>query len=108
MRFVPVEAAKQQAAVMLVGVRDRLVCSRMPLANAIRNYAAEFGLTAARPWCTWRRFSRGHKPMGACLPWRGNDTPPGWRNADSVRGASKLWRPKSWSGIKPIGKVASR
>src|SRR5208337_647461 len=48
MRFVPVKTAEQQAALMLVGVRDRLIRNRTQLANAIRGYAAEFGLTAAK------------------------------------------------------------
>jgi transposase len=48
MRFVPVKTAEQQAALMLVGLRDRLVRNRTQLANAIRGYAAEFGLTAAK------------------------------------------------------------
>jgi len=48
MRFVPVKSAERQAALMLVGVRDRLIRTRTQLANAIRGYAAEFGLTAAR------------------------------------------------------------
>jgi transposase len=48
MRFVPVKTAEQQAALMLVGVRERLIRNRTQLANAIRGYAAEFGLTAAR------------------------------------------------------------
>ena len=48
MRFVPVKTAEQQAALMLVGVRDRLIRNRTRLANAIRGYAAEFGLTAAK------------------------------------------------------------
>ena len=47
MRFVPVKTAEQQAALMLVGLRDRLVRNRTQLANAIRSYAAEFGLTGA-------------------------------------------------------------
>jgi transposase len=47
MRFVPVKTAEQQAALMLVGVRDRLIRNRTQLANAIRGYAAEFGLTCA-------------------------------------------------------------
>ena len=46
MRFVPVKTAEQQAALMLVGLRDRLIRNRTQLANAIRGYAAEFGLTA--------------------------------------------------------------
>jgi transposase len=48
MRFVPVKTAEQQAALMLLGVRDRLIRSRTQLANSIRGYAAEFGVTAAR------------------------------------------------------------
>jgi transposase len=48
MRFVPVKTAEQQAALMLVGVRDRLIRNRTQHANAIRGYAAEFGLTAAK------------------------------------------------------------
>jgi transposase len=48
MRFVPVKTAEQQAGLMLVGMRDRLVRTRTQLTNAIRGYAAEFGLIAAR------------------------------------------------------------
>jgi transposase len=48
MRFVPAKSAERQAALMLVGVRDRLIRNRTQLANAIRGYAAEFGLTAAK------------------------------------------------------------
>ncbi len=48
MRFVPVKTTEQQGALMLVGVRDRLIRNRTQLANAIRGYAAEFGLTAAK------------------------------------------------------------
>src|SRR3954452_1275370 len=48
MRFVPVKTSDQQAALMLVGVRDRLIRNRTLLANAIRGHAAEFGLTAAK------------------------------------------------------------
>jgi transposase len=48
MRFVPVKTPEQQAALMRVGVRDRLIRQRTQLANAIRGYAAEFGLVAAK------------------------------------------------------------
>ena len=48
MRFVPVKTAEQQAALMLVSLRDRLVRSRTQLTNAIRGHASEFGLIAAR------------------------------------------------------------
>ena len=48
MRFVAAKTAKQQAAQMLAGTRDRLIRRRTQLTNAIRGYAAEFGLIAAR------------------------------------------------------------
>ncbi len=48
MRFVPVKTAEQQAALMLIGVRDQLIRNSTQLSNAIRGYAMEFGLTAAR------------------------------------------------------------
>jgi transposase len=48
MRFVAAKSAEQQASLMLVGVRDRLVRNRTQLSNAIRGYAAEFGLIAAK------------------------------------------------------------
>ena len=48
MRYVPGKSAEQQAALMMVGVRDRLIRNRTQLANAIRGYAAEFGLAAAK------------------------------------------------------------
>jgi transposase len=48
MRFVPVKTAEQQTALMLVGVRDRLIRNRTQLINAIRGYAGEFGYTAAK------------------------------------------------------------
>lgn len=47
MRFVPVKTAEQQAALMQMGLRDRMIRNRTQLANAIRGYAAEFGLTAS-------------------------------------------------------------
>lgn len=48
MRFVPVKTPEQQAALMLMGVRDGLIRRRTQLANSIRGYAAEFGLVAAK------------------------------------------------------------
>ena len=48
MRFVPAKTAEQQAALMLVGVRDRLIRNRTQSANAVRGHAAELGLTAAK------------------------------------------------------------
>ncbi|WP_180900574.1 IS110 family RNA-guided transposase [Martelella soudanensis] len=48
MRFVPVKTADQQAALMLVGMRERLIRNRTQLANAIRGFAMEFGIVAAK------------------------------------------------------------
>ena len=48
MRFVPVKTIEQQAALMLVGIRDQLIARRTQLSNMIRGYAAEFGLVAAK------------------------------------------------------------
>lgn len=46
-RFVPVKSCDQQAAQMLIGVRDDLIRRRTQLTNAIRGHAAEFGLVIA-------------------------------------------------------------
>jgi transposase len=48
MRFVPVKSADEQAAAMLLSVRDLLIKQRTMLANAIRGHAAEFGVIGAK------------------------------------------------------------
>lgn len=48
MQFVPAKTEEQQAALMLAGVRQQLIARRTQLSNAIRGYAAEFGLTTAK------------------------------------------------------------
>jgi transposase len=48
MRFVPVKSADEQAALMLLKVRDLLVKQRTMLINAIRGHAAEFGVSGAK------------------------------------------------------------
>ena len=48
MRYVPVKTAEQQAALMLLGIREQLVVRRTQLSNTIRGHAAEFGLTEAK------------------------------------------------------------
>jgi transposase len=48
MQFVPVKSEEQQAALMLIGVRQQLMTRRTQLSNAIRGYAAEFGLITAK------------------------------------------------------------
>jgi len=47
----PVKSAESQAALMLIGVRERLIRNRTQLANAIGGCAAEFGLSAAQGIC---------------------------------------------------------
>jgi transposase len=44
MRFVPTKSTGQQAALMLIGMRRRLIHNRTQLTNAIRGFAMEFGL----------------------------------------------------------------
>ena len=102
MRFVPVKTAEQQAALMLVGVRDRLIRNRTQLANAIRGYAAEFGFTAAKGMAHLIRCSSASKPMRACPPWLGSCSPPRLRNMRSCRRKSTRSRPSSWPGIGPM------
>jgi transposase len=48
MRFVPVKSAEQQAALMLLRVRELLIKQRTMLTNAMRGHAAEFGVIAAK------------------------------------------------------------
>jgi transposase len=48
MRFVAIKSAEQQAALMLLKVRDLLIKQRTMLINAIRGHAAEFGVVAAQ------------------------------------------------------------
>jgi transposase len=48
MRFVPVKSEAEQAAAMLLSVRDLLVKQRTMLVNAIRSHAAEFGVIGAK------------------------------------------------------------
>ena len=48
MSFVAVKTAQEQAALMLAGLREQAVRRRTQVSNAIRGYAAEFGLVAAK------------------------------------------------------------
>jgi len=48
MRFVPIKSAENQAALMLLGVRNLLIKQRTAVINTIRGYAAEFGVIAAK------------------------------------------------------------
>jgi transposase len=48
MRFVPVKSREDQAALMLLKVRELLTKQRTMLVNAIRGHAAEFGVVGAK------------------------------------------------------------
>jgi transposase len=48
MRFVPIKSREEQAALMLLKVRDLLTKQSTMLSNAIRGHAAEFGVTGAK------------------------------------------------------------
>ena len=62
MTFVPVKTAEQQAALMLVGVRDQLVARRTQLGNTIRGYAAEFARLRRSPG---QGIIRGHLKLSS-------------------------------------------
>jgi transposase len=47
MRFVPAKSAEHRAALMMIGMRNRLVNNRTQLTNAIRGFAMEFGIIIA-------------------------------------------------------------
>ena len=46
MRFVPIKTQEQQADLILIGLRDRLTARRTEIANRIRGWASELGVTA--------------------------------------------------------------
>ncbi len=48
MRFVPIKSVDEQAALMLVAVRERLIRNRTQFANANRGYTIESGISAAK------------------------------------------------------------
>jgi len=48
MSSVPVKAAEQQAAAIVLSARELLVRQRTQLVNAVRGHAAEFGIVAAK------------------------------------------------------------
>jgi transposase len=48
MSFVPVKSAEDQAAAMILSVRELLMKQHTQLVNALRGHAAEFGLIAAK------------------------------------------------------------
>ncbi len=89
MRFVPVKTAEQQAALMLVALRDRLIRSRTQLTNAIRGHAAEFGLIAAAAWTRSIRCWRASPTMRAFRRWRARCLPIWMRSIAQTQGQLK-------------------
>jgi transposase len=89
MRFVPVKTAEQQAVLMLVGVRDRLIRNRTQLSNAIRGYAGEFGVTAAKGRAHLDRLLERR----TCRPWLGSCLRPRPMNMRNCRCKSKRSMP---------------
>ena len=90
MRFVPVKTAEQQAALMMAGLRDRLIRNRTQLSNAIRGYAAEFGFTSAG--------GMAHKNMRSCRRKSSKPTPSSWLGT----------RPMNAAGASPISPASVR
>src|SRR4051812_19108844 len=80
MRFVPVKTVEQQAALMLVGVRDRLIRNRTQLSNAIRGHAGEFGLIAAKGKAHLDPLLERIQADQSCRPWLGSCSRPWPRN----------------------------
>jgi transposase len=103
MRFVPVKTTEQQAGLMLVGVRDRLIRNRTQLANAIRGRAAEFGLTAAKGIAhlvpLLERIEGDESLPVLALESYSPSRP---RNIRSYRGKSTRSTPSLWLGIGPM------
>ncbi len=84
MRFVPAKTAGQQAALILIGMRRRIIHNRTQLTNAIRGFAMESGPTTGTD--TYRieplleriaadealpELARGHCQEDVAVPWAG-------------------------------------
>jgi len=100
MRFVPVKTAEQQAVVMMVGLRDRLIRNRTQLSNAVRGYAAE--LPPPGGWRTSIRCSIAFKLMRGCPSRLASCSRPKLKNMRSCRRKSPKSTPSSWPGTRPM------
>ena len=69
-RSVPIKTVEQQAALTMLGVRDLLIRQRTMLINAIRGFAAEFGVTAAKGRQQVTELLQRLAPMRMCRLWR--------------------------------------
>ncbi len=73
--FVPVKSAEDQAALMLVAVRERLVRARTQVWNTIRGHAAKFGLVSTLGLDSSARCWRASPPRRPCRRWRASCSP---------------------------------
>lgn len=83
MQFVPVKTEEQQAALMLAGVRQQLIARRTQLSNAIRGYAAEFGLPRPRGSTRSSRCWLRSRKTRPCRHWRASCSRSGVRTTRS-------------------------
>jgi transposase len=74
MRFVPVKSQEQQAACMLMTVRERLVSVKSQLSNAFRSYAAESASSGLREGRTSTLSSSACSRTTICRKWRASSS----------------------------------
>ena len=102
--FVPVKSAEQQAAAMVLSVRELLVKQHTQLVNAVRGHAAEFGVIdqraelrphggclAVQVGASSRRLARpdAEAEVDGGQAAAGRDLAPGQRTAATVAGARR-------------------
>ena len=68
MRFVAPKSEDQQAKAMLYRVREKLVCQRTELINALRSYLCEFGHTFPQGIAYLKRFESFIEDKNCSLP----------------------------------------
>jgi transposase len=102
MRFVLVKTTEQQAALMMVGLRDRLIRNRTQLSNSIRGYAAEFGLTATKGKAHLVTLLDRIQADENVPSWLGSCSRPKLKNMRVCRRKSPKSTPSSWPGIRPM------
>jgi transposase len=107
MRFVPVKTAEQQAALMMVGLRDRLIRNRTQLSNAIRGYAAEFGFTAARGMAHIDPLLYRIQADESVPVWLASCSRPKLKNTRNCKRKSTRSTPSSWPGTRPMNAAAA-
>ena len=107
MRFVPVKTAEQQAALMMVGLRDRLIRNCTQLSNAIRGYAAEFGFSAAKGKVHLVPLLERIQADESCPSSLESCSRPKLKNMRGCRRKSTQSTSSSWPGTKPMKAVGA-